>query len=110
MQIKDCPSRLANEKGEFEIQQVVYAEDQEELIIYAKIGEAITTARQVHEVVHQVLSDSDEGYFVFLPLHTLEALQFWFMTGFHSHGHIGRIIVRREDNAHLQFDLPLDVL
>lgn len=107
---KGLSIEIGEREGLFEIIQVVYDKDHEELLMYAKVGEAITTAREVHEVVHQVLSDSDEGYFVFLPTHTLDTLQYWFMTGFYSHGHIGRIIVRLEDNPHLRFDPELDML
>jgi len=33
-----------------------------------------------------------------------DTLQFWFMTGYQSHGHTGRIIIRQKDNPHIQFD------
>ena len=107
---KGLSIEIGEREGVFEIQEVVYDEVQEELIIYAKVDQVITTAREIHEVVHQLLSDSDEGYFIFIPSHTEGTLQYWFMTGFYSHGHIGRIILRQEDNPHLRFDTELDML
>lgn len=90
--------------GEFEIQEVVYAQDREELIVYASVGPQFRTVREVHELVHRILSASDEDFFVLVPLHTAEELHFWFMTGHVSHGHTGRIVLRRSDNPHLQFE------
>ncbi len=107
---KGLASDIVELEGEFEIQQIVYAEDQEELVIYARMGEGITTTRQAREVVHRVMGVSDEAYCVLVPLHTPEALQFWFMTGCMSHGHVGRIVIRREENPHMQFDIQLDML
>lgn len=100
---KGLGTDIVEQEGVFEILKIVHDESQEELIIYAKVGEEITTAYKAHQVVHHILSDSDENYFVLVLLHSADALQFWFMTGYESHGHTGRIILRKEDNPHLQF-------
>jgi hypothetical protein len=99
---------IVEREGVFEILEIVYAESQEELVVFAKVGKEIQTVRQVHEVVHHAMSDSDENYLVLIPFYSIDALQFWFMTGYESHGHTGRIVVRRKDNPHIQFDLELD--
>lgn len=90
--------------GEFEVQEVVHAQEKEELILYALVGPQFQTVREVHELVQRVLSVSTENFFVLVPLHTVEELHFWFMTGDLSHGHAGRIVLRRQDNPHLQFE------
>jgi len=95
-------------EDEFEIVKVVYEQEQEELVIYAKVGQHITTARKVHETILRVMTHSDEAYFIIVPVHNpddTDKLSYWFMTGYRSHGHMGRIILRREDNPQVEFDI-----
>lgn len=66
--------------------------------IYAMvIDQAVERVRDVHSLVHHVLSLVDERFFVFMPLHDGEALRFWYMTGTASHGHEGMVIINRAD-------------
>ena len=92
----------------FEIVEIIHDQEHEELVIYAKVGQHITTARKVHETILRILARCDEAYLILIPAHNLEEtdrLNYWFMTGYMSHGHIGRIILRREDNPQVEFDI-----
>src|SRR5436853_7507355 len=46
---------IVEQEGVFEILEIVHEESQEELVIFAKLGEEITTVTQVHQVVHNVM-------------------------------------------------------
>lgn len=89
--------------GPFEITRIEYAEEQQELLIYLTISPEVRRVYDVHRAVHRALCQADEEYFVFIPLHTANELQFWFMIGGKSHGHIGRMIVLRSENPHIEY-------
>src|SRR5260370_35067076 len=46
-----------------------------------------------------------EELFLLLPLHDSETLKYWFVIGSASHGHIGEIIIRCENIAHMNLTL-----
>lgn len=95
---------IVEQEGVFEILEVVYDENKEELVLYARVGEEMKDVNEVREVIYRVMSCSGENYLVLVPFYFSDTLQFWFMTGYESHGHTGRIIIRQEDNPHIQFD------
>lgn len=89
--------------GPFEITRMEYAEEQQELLIYLTISPEVRRVYDVQRAVHHALCQVDEEYFAFIPLHTANELQFWFMIGCKSHGHIGRMIALRSENPHIEY-------
>jgi hypothetical protein len=99
-EISNVASKIA--AGKFDLKYCVYDNEEEELVIHATIGKDIELLGDVHELIHGILSATDENYFVFIPLHTKDMLQFWFITGYHSHCHKGRVIVNLLEHPHIQ--------
>lgn len=69
-------------EGVFEILEISYDRHGEELILYAKVGEEIKDVNEVREAIYRIMSYPGENYLVLVPLHSVDALQFWFMTVF----------------------------
>lgn len=90
--------------------KIVHDEETEELHFYLQVRDDITEVWQIQEIVHHMVADAAESLFLMLPLHTKDALQFWFVTGRYEHGHIGRFIFRKEDNPHIKFETELTLL
>ena len=90
-------SDIVDIQGEFEVEKFVFDRDNQELVVYAKIIKEVSCIRDIHELVHRVFCISDEDYFLFVPLHTKDVFQFWFLTGYQSHNHKGRVIVWLEN-------------
>ncbi len=93
-------SDIWDREGIFEVERLEYGEN--ELHIYARLGQSITSVHDIRPVIYEVLRSAVEDFFVLVPLHTPNEWQFWFMTGYESHGHIAKIIIEREKHPHIQ--------
>lgn len=87
-------------ENEFKVER--FEKSKEELKVYARIGDAITSLYQVQQIIYKVLIYAAEDFLVLVPLHTSKAFQFWFITGHQSHGHIVKIIIERDKHPYIQ--------
>lgn len=65
--------------------------------IYATVEAEISSLSEVKEAVYKLLAFEAEDILIILPFLDQETIRYWFVTGDNSHGHIGEIIIRRED-------------
>ncbi|HLQ29046.1 MAG TPA: hypothetical protein VK140_07410 [Ktedonobacteraceae bacterium] len=75
------------------------------LVIYATVGQGLTSLSEVTQAIFDLLSTVREELFLLLPLHDSETLKYWFVIGSASHGHIGEIIIRRESMPHIDLTI-----
>lgn len=71
------------------------------LVIYASVGQGLTSLPEVTQAIFDLLSPVREKLFLLLPLHDSKTLKYWFVIGSASHGHIGEIIIQRESMSHI---------
>lgn len=69
------------------------------------VGESIRSLSDLSKAVYDVLGAVGERLLVVLPICDNVALRYWFVIGSKTHGHIGEIIVPRENMKHI--DLPV---
>lgn len=91
---------IQKREGIFEVERIEY--QGKEILVYARMGTDCANVYDIHRVVFQSLQQFVEHFLVFVPLHTLEQWQFWFITGGATHGHIVKIIVERATHPHIQ--------
>lgn len=97
-------SDILDIEGEFAVDRFEFSADEEELKVYAHVSKDITTLASLRMIIYKVLGFSSEDFLVLVPFYTSEEFQFWFITGYKSHGHTVRIIVRREDHPNIKYD------
>lgn len=79
---------------------------QDGLEIYATVGQAVNSWDAIRGAVYHILGLASEQFLVVTPFYDETTLQFWFVTGGMTtvapHGHIGVIIIQRQDVKHLE--------
>ena len=78
--------------------------------IHATVGDTVASVAEITHAVYHLLGLVAEGFLVILPMHSDEALRYWFMTGYESHGHLGEVIIERKEIQHISvpaLDIPL---
>ncbi len=71
------------------------------ILIDAAVADEVTSFPEIRRAVCNLLSAEGEDLFIVLPFLDQESLRYWFVVGDRGHGHIGEIVIRREDLAHL---------
>lgn len=69
------------------------------------VGGSIRSLSDLSKAVYDVLGAVGERLLVVLPIVDNVALRYWFVIGSKTHGHIGEIIIPRENMKHI--DLPV---
>ncbi len=69
--------------------------------IQVSVDDAVTSLAEVKHAVYRLLGLVAEEFLVILPRHSHEALRYWFMTGSATHGHLGEIIIQRQNVSHV---------
>ena len=69
--------------------------------VRATVSKDIASISELTKAIHDLFTSVAESFLIILPLLDSEALRYWFATGSASHGHIGVVIIKREDIQHL---------
>lgn len=87
--------------GVCEVKHLEFHDEAQEIWIYVILGKSITQTYQIQTAVYQMLGMASEDYLVVVPFYSHEMVQFSFILGTPSHGHIGKVIATKEDNPHI---------
>lgn len=74
-----------------------------EIVIHARVGPDITSLPEIRRAVCKLLCAEGEELFILLPFIDQKTVRYWFAIGDRGHGHIGQIIIRREDIPQVEF-------
>jgi hypothetical protein len=72
------------------------------IAIYVTVSDTRASLADITHVIYRLLERVAEGFLVIMPLQSQDALRFWFMTGYETHGHIGEVIIRYKDISHIE--------
>ncbi len=75
------------------------------IAITATVANANALLAEITHAVYQLLEQVAEGFLVIVPVQSADALRYWFMTGYATHGHIGEVIIQRKDIPHIDLSM-----